>query len=149
MLVRQPTYDATHANNDVCNVGHVDVSQLILMRGYARVLTILVKPKGYEGKSSIVGYVAFRKRDGHKDLFVIDHDGIAHKSDMVLPQCKKTSIPVLASLLDISRDSVVTLKDTSVQRKMNVRSNAREIRASAPHMERIAYVHYGKPVVAA
>lgn len=75
-----------------------------------RTLAITAKPAGSDGRPHVVGYVAWRKRDNHKLLFVRAENGRLELWDK-LPQRKRTDIPALAKLLGFGRDVTIALKE--------------------------------------
>ena len=77
-----------------------------------RILAIAAKPVNSDTRPHIVGYVAWRKRDNHKVLFVRAENGRITLVDK-LPQTKKTSIPMLAWIMGYGPDVVLTLKNST------------------------------------
>lgn len=78
-----------------------------------KVLMIAARPvTETDSKPHIVGYVAWRKRDNHKVLFVRAENGRITLVDK-LPQTKKTSIPQLAKIMGFDETIRLTLKNST------------------------------------
>lgn len=74
---------------------------------YSRVL--VVYGTGTDGILTLVGWIAWKKKDGEKILLIPRGEKIIMGPKM--PQTKKTSIPLLASLLGYDERLRLTLKD--------------------------------------
>lgn len=61
-------------------------------------------------KSETVGYVTYRRKDNHKQLFIVDGCE-TRKWDGQLPQTKKTSIPMLAQIMGFGPDVKLSIRD--------------------------------------
>ena len=117
------------------------------LMGYHRALAVLVrKNEPSPRRSQLVGFVAYRKRDNHKELIVVC-DGYLHRTRYYLPQTKAGTIPAIAQAYGLDMTYTITLKDMRAQREHTRRINEREIRSSAPKMgkARGSSIKYGNP----
>jgi hypothetical protein len=108
--------------------------------GYGRALAVLVKKSDDDRKSSVAGFLAYRRRDGKKFFFVLGNDGKLHKTPARLPQSKRGTIPALAKAMRLGPEWRITLKDLKEQHERMERDNMREIRSAGPHMGKTSVV---------
>ena len=76
---------------------------------WSKVLSIKVRPVGDTRPAQTVGFITYRKCDGHKELYLCKPDGTTRPSRAKINQGKHTNIPQLCKMLGISREWEVTI----------------------------------------